>query len=753
LHWARNEAGIEASKVCVKGEEMAEKKGEDVCALESDSRQHVDDDDYETRRRQHDDSHQHPHQRRRGLYATDIIYPGERILFVPARALLGDHMLREMSQRSALLLQDMHQQQNRSESSWKDHEKVSREFLEQMAMAMIEEIRQSLLVDPLEMNSSTAADSSSFATLAAVIRQAAINVGYQWRPDDGVAMYLAVARFIINESYVSGTKYDSATSAFEEASHLQEHAAVAAPTGILDASSEQPPLLLLAPAIRLQSDEGSTKETVVSPPSQQHPDNSIVHEQQVEHVLEAVAVVAAASADEKLLNDEASSIHQQLISFLPHVQILPDSFETSPLYYTANELARIEGTNCHTYSVRMREQIQRDWMQLHHVLQAYSQHYRQQGQADHDDETLVVSSSRQRLAAHLDLSTIVTLEAYKWALCNVYSRSSDFQITTSTAAATTITAAAAVSSTTTTENGLLESSSASSSVTSTAMMRVIAPLFDMMNHDFHSDLSHAMDQDGNISVFNGSHKAIQPGQEICLCYGNFGNEKLLFIYGFTVPENPFDVVSIYAPIRPSDPLYHVKARILQTKCGISDTTAISHSLCMAQLRLGKSILPESLLAVLRVVGIQTADEIIALAQPSEDDDDDDNDSAPASHQLAMISESNERGALIALHHALDSMSRRMALNLISDEGLQASSLYPLPLESVVEEETSDREANHISTGTAQALSSAEAALQVAEANVQNAKNLCQSELTILIAAMSEITERLAALDGLCGDQQ
>jgi hypothetical protein len=770
LHWARNEAGIEASKVCIKGETEEESVFED-----------------DRQRR-----------RRRGLYATDTIYPGERIIFIPARALLGDHMLRQhqmsrpQCQRSAAAaaalqregslseidyLEGGRQESTRGKDSSKKNRKQRELSLEQMAMAMIEDIRQSLLQNNNNPDYDDSMSSSPGGAAAnVVVRQAAEHVGYQWRPDDGVAMYLAVARFInINNNnwndddddtdddddddgfrsfVVSSRRNDdsaAAPAAFggdgdfmsleqqqQEQVSQQLHAA-AAPTVVLmdDSSVREEPPPVLAPAIPLQFDDESSagnNETVFSPssslpPPPQNPDsNSIERELKAEHVVLQAVAVSSATADEN--SDDASIYHHpppRLLSFLPHVQILPESFETSPLYYTAQELARIEGTNCHTYSVRMREQIQRDWMQLHHVLQAYSQHYRQQEiyHPDSHDESLLISFAQQ-----LDLSNIVTLDAYKWALCNVYSRSSDFHITATT-------------------------TSTSTSESSSNMMRVIAPLFDMMNHDFQSDLSHAMDQEGNISVFNGPNKTIQPGEEICLRYGNFGNEKLLFIYGFTVPENPFDVVSIYAPIRPSDPLHHVKARILQAKCGILDTNAISHPLCMSRLRQGKSILPESLLAVLRVVGIQTTDEILALAQPQEEDDDHDDDnnvnSAP-SQKLAMISESNERRALLALHHALDSMSRRIALNLISDEGLQASSSYPVLLEMVVEQETTDRQVNQMSTRNTEALSSTEVS-QVADANAQNVKILCQSELTILIAAMYEVAERLIALDGLCGEQQ
>jgi len=45
-------------------------------------------------------------------------------------------------------------------------------------------------------------------------------------------------------------------------------------------------------------------------------------------------------------------------------------------------------------------------------------------------------------------------------------------------------------------------------------------------------------------------------------YGNKGNEELLFQYGFSLPNNPFDTVMVLAPLHSEDPLMPDKLQLL-----------------------------------------------------------------------------------------------------------------------------------------------------------------------------------------------
>ena len=191
--------------------------------------------------------------------------------------------------------------------------------------------------------------------------------------------------------------------------------------------------------------------------------------------------------------------------------MLPESFPTNPLYFVEEELSRVEGTNCHAYVVRMLQQMATDWFQLSTIPRAYL--------ASDEDRSIVGPKCKSDDDEDCYCQTLwrdLTLEDYKWALSNVYSRATDFDLSS--------------------VNGQDH-----------VRHRVIAPIFDMMNHDFGSQVTHAMDEDGNLGVYNSSEESILPGTEIHLMYGRFPNEKFLLVYGFTIPDNPYDAVQITRP--------------------------------------------------------------------------------------------------------------------------------------------------------------------------------------------------------------
>jgi hypothetical protein len=631
VHWTHHEASIQARKVSLQD-------------IGSDS---------------------DPHQR--GLFATQTIFPGERILFLPERSLIGNEMLQKVGQQviTSLSFSDPSTTTNLETCEESSSPRSANDW-ERMVMGAIEELRQLLAGDNGD-------DSSA-------VKQEAAGLGYLFRGDDAVALYLIACRYILHHFNVSRQEQPA-----EEGPQEDAHDHPATESEVLP--SLPPPLVDASPVTRDDGDDDASVQSidesdilepvslpeVPSPPSVDTPDNEIE---------------APSSLEEQ---------PQAFPSFLPQVAVMPTSFPTSPLSYSETELARIEGTNCHGFTTRMLQQIQSDWQQLHAVLQAFSQ-----AESDTDSSRRRVG---QALPGKMSLADICTLEAYQWALLNIYSRSTDFEMT-------------AVAS---------------------DRRRVIAPLFDMMNHDFASETYHEMDRHGNISVFNGSDRAIEAGEEICLCYGNFPNEKFLLIYGFATFDNPFDAVSIYAPIPPTDALHQVKARILETKCGIVDSNIPHYLLASRRNQAGQPIIPSSLLSVLRVVGIQSAEDVLVLAGQE----------MTADMSVGMISMENERGALSALQQALYSMARTLALNLISDETIavngKADSEEPEGNDGTV------RSPDLPSPKQARAMVEAENRLQ--DPNFRNAKILCQSEYLILQAALAELAERLAALDGTMAVQQ
>jgi hypothetical protein len=633
VHWTQHEAAIEARKVSL------QEVGSDL------------------------DQHQ------RGLFATQTIFPGERVLFLPETSLIGSEMLQKAGQQviASLLESSTLNPETLTKNDMKESSSArSAKDLERMVMGAIEELRQLLAGDD---------DDNS------AVKQEAVGRGYIFRGDDAVALYLIACRYILQHFNDKQEPYEAPfgppESTTSSSPPTPDHPIIES-----DGAPRLPPLVEAVPVTQGDGDDA--------------PEQSID-----EHVLEPVTLPPP-SVDIPENEIETPSLPQQqrFPSFLPQVAVLPASFSTSPLSYSETELASIEGTNCHGYTTRMLQQIQSDWQQLHAVLQAFAK----------SDSCRRVGRT---LPGEMLLADIVTLESYQWALQNIYSRSTDFEMTVAADSAPDATRGTA---------------------SERRRRRVIAPLFDMMNHDFASEIFHAMDTDGNISVFNGSSRAIEAGEEICLCYGNFPNEKFMYIYGFAIMDNPFDAVSIYAPIPPSDPLHQVKARILETKCGIVDTNE-PHALLASRRNQGQPIIPSSLLSVLRVVGIQSAEDVLALAAQETTDD----------MCVGFFSMENEMGALSALQQALYSMARLLALNLISDETIErAASMED-------EGNAGSRRPDLPTPKQARALVEAEHRLQ--DPNFRNAKIICQSEYLILQAALAELAERLAALDGTMAIQQ
>jgi hypothetical protein len=359
--------------------------------------------------------------------------------------------------------------------------------------------------------------------------------------------------------------------------------------------------------------------------------------------------------------------------FLPHVAMLPKSYPTNPLYFEEEELSRMEGTNCCEFTKRMSVQMESDWMILSAILRAYLVMDDRLVQSTEDEEDLMPWDPNE------------DFELYKWALSTIYSRSTDFFV-------------------------------------KKGHRRVIAPLFDMMNHDFESDVAHDMDPEGNLSVFAGSD--IASGSEIFLKYGSFPNEKLLLVYGFAVHPNPYDAVQIYAPIPPTDPLYSEKAQLLNTKCGVLDPNT------PYTLRLNEPI-PESLLSALRLVGMQSEEELAVAAASAE------------SSAVGAVSPENEHNALVALNQALHTMARRLALNLISDENLHAASgINPIINQNTMRGTSAPTAAP---SQVLQAVAESETTSNAVNPNTVNCKILCQSEYLILQSALTELSARIELL--------
>jgi hypothetical protein len=413
----------------------------------------------------------------------------------------------------------------------------------------------------------------------------------------------------------------------------------------------------------------------------------------------------------------------QGLSYLPFVAMLPQSFPNHPLFFTDQELDLLEGTNCHGFITRMKIQIQTDWERLADALKRFFQDIRTRSNNQWNQHHY------HHLLPRLLHPKNLSLDEYSWALSNIYSRGTDLitQVDIQTTSSETIDA---------------------QFLTGNAHhRRIIAPVMDMINHRFDG-VDHIVDTNGNVSVYNTLSRTIEPGEEIFLNYGHFGNEKLLLAYGFVIPDNPYDVVPIYAPISPLDPLYSIKSNILREKCNINDPND-PHLLYLDDSEketVYHSILPDSLMSTLRLIGLQDKIALFQILFPATEDVgtvDSDNPKLGSdqvqhysrmypSTMIPIINKENEYSALQALDNALNTMARRLALNLISDENLSGVSLE------------SKHNSDRLETSIAPLENSG--SQRIHDLNVRNIKILVESEYRILIAAIHEIHERMEELD-------
>ena len=61
-----------------------------------------------------------------------------------------------------------------------------------------------------------------------------------------------------------------------------------------------------------------------------------------------------------------------------------------------------------------------------------------------------------------------------------------------------------------------------------------------------------------------AERALTKGEEITISYGSKSNEELLYLYGFALPNNPNDRVTLPVSLAPDDPLLDEKLTLLRS---------------------------------------------------------------------------------------------------------------------------------------------------------------------------------------------
>ncbi|KAG0296597.1 hypothetical protein BGZ96_009029 [Linnemannia gamsii] len=94
----------------------------------------------------------------------------------------------------------------------------------------------------------------------------------------------------------------------------------------------------------------------------------------------------------------------------------------------------------------------------------------------------------------------------------------------------------------------------------------MVPYLDFANHSANPNIRWEVDSDGlrvwaYESLLQDSHNSVV-SREVFLSYGNKPNTELLFLYGFTLQNNPTELLTLAMPMDEDDPYYMPKAHSL-----------------------------------------------------------------------------------------------------------------------------------------------------------------------------------------------
>lgn len=169
-----------------------------------------------------------------------------------------------------------------------------------------------------------------------------------------------------------------------------------------------------------------------------------------------------------------------------HFAVIPRVYH-SVANYSDDDLALLRGSNLLDVAYRWKDQLQADFAALMDILQSSSFHF---------DELI---------------GGPLQFEQYLWALSTIWSRC--------------ITVA---------DRGGRD-------------YRCVVPFVDLLNHSPTSQVGHAYNAQ-NDSLYLVTGQRIKSGEEVSLHYGPCSNSRLLMLYGFTLSNNPFDSVDLFASV-------------------------------------------------------------------------------------------------------------------------------------------------------------------------------------------------------------
>ncbi|RHX97359.1 hypothetical protein DYB38_003449 [Aphanomyces astaci] len=306
-----------------------------------------------------------------------------------------------------------------------------------------------------------------------------------------------------------------------------------------------------------------------------------------------------------------------------HLDVMPQAFHNI-LYFTEDEINMLQGSNVYYVALQLKQQVASDFGELQRTLLPTTLRLLH---ADHSADALV---------------RVFTIENYKWALSVIWSRFVSIAI---------------------------HATAADDDDDTTAAVKSMVPVFDMFNHDPFAQMSHGFDPTTNSFVLR-SHQHWPAGSQVYMNYGALPNHKLLTLYGFVLPSNPFDVVELWAPMHEDVPSYDRKLALLTAHGLAEHATSTPFDLYSDSVN-------DELLASLRIQRLSDTE----LSQF---------ESGTPHFAFEPIHDDNEKDTLTALIYALQQMLAAFPTAVEDDEAELAARQ-----EGDDEQETGDEASHHV----------------------------------------------------------
>jgi hypothetical protein len=245
-------------------------------------------------------------------------------------------------------------------------------------------------------------------------------------------------------------------------------------------------------------------------------------------------------------------------SWRPHLELLPKSYDNL-LYFTTNETQRLRGSNVFLLAQQMHRKVQQDYERL---------------RASTVPELIDIALEFHPGLTRESMETSFSIDQYQWALSTIWSRFVSLRL-----------------------------HDESDDAEAFPVLKAMAPVFDMLNHDPDAEVSHGYNSETHaLEVV--THQHVAAGTQLCIHYGAVSNQKLLTLYGFVIPGNQFDTMELWLPMDKNiTSLYEAKAQALHD-------LGIDHEMTAFELTAmdGEDDVDPAMLLAARVAQLECQDE-------------------------------------------------------------------------------------------------------------------------------------------------